>query len=166
MNVHPEKLILDACCGGRSCWNDKNNPFVLFADIRVAEPGHISLRPNHEVRPDVIVDFREMPFENETFSLILFDPPHIFKRNNDGLIAKKYGHLNRDTWKDDIKKGFAECWRVLRDGGILVFKWSETEVKLKEVRTLFPAPPLFGHQTTNKGTFWMCFMKQQGGEGE
>ena len=28
------KPILDACCGGRMFYFDKNNPNVLFADIR------------------------------------------------------------------------------------------------------------------------------------
>ena len=27
--------ILDACCGGRQFWFDKENPNVLFADCRV-----------------------------------------------------------------------------------------------------------------------------------
>ena len=31
-------LILDACCGGRQFWFDKENPNVLFADQRVMEP--------------------------------------------------------------------------------------------------------------------------------
>lgn len=28
------KIILDACCGSRMFWFDKENPWTLFADIR------------------------------------------------------------------------------------------------------------------------------------
>ena len=28
------KIILDACCGSRMFWFDKENPLTLFADIR------------------------------------------------------------------------------------------------------------------------------------
>lgn len=31
------KIILDACCGSRMCWFDKENPLTLFADIRDEE---------------------------------------------------------------------------------------------------------------------------------
>ena len=29
-----DKIILDACCGSRMFWFDKNNPAALFVDIR------------------------------------------------------------------------------------------------------------------------------------
>lgn len=57
---------------------------------------------------------------------------------------KKYGKLNRETWKDDIKKGFDECMRVLKPYGTLVFKWSEGEIKLSEVLKMIDHKPLFG----------------------
>ena len=31
------KIILDACCGSRMSWFDKENPLALFADIRDEE---------------------------------------------------------------------------------------------------------------------------------
>ena len=31
------KIILDACCGSRMFWFDKENPLALFADIRDEE---------------------------------------------------------------------------------------------------------------------------------
>lgn len=163
MSAEP-KLILDACCGGRHCWFDKADSRALFVDIREAAPGHITLRPNHSVAPDRIVDFRSMPFEDNSFSLILFDPPHILKRSTVGIMEKKYGALDRQTWRDDLRAGFTECWRVLRPGGTLVFKWSSAEVPLKEVLSCFSESPLFGHTTTRKGTtHWMVFWKAEQG---
>jgi len=47
-------------------------------------------------------------------------------------------------------QGFAECWRVLRAGGTLVFKWSEVDIHMREIRPLFPALPVVGTVTTKK----------------
>lgn len=154
------KLILDACCGGRMCWFDKAHKNALYIDHREAAKGHVELRPNHEVCPDKIVDFREMPFADNSFKLILFDPPHMLLRNGkEGLMAKKYGFL-RSGWKEDLSKGFSECWRVLDDYGTMIFKWSSSEIKLKEVLLCFNQQPLFGHTTTRSGTtHWLTFMK-------
>lgn len=155
--------ILDACCGGRMCWFDKNHPGTIYADIRRAPKGHISLRPNHNVTPDKIADYRNLPFKNNQFKLVLFDPPHIVRRNGtEGLMVKKYGALDK-SWKEDLSQGFRECWRVLQDYGVLIFKWSSSEIPLKEVLKCFPERPLFGNRSNKKGsTIWCCFMKVGG----
>ncbi len=58
------------------------------------------------------------------------------------------------------EKGFDECWRVLEDYGVLVFKWSEAEISVKRVLSLFSKDPLFGHTTGRAGkTKWFTFMK-------
>ena len=160
--------ILDACCGGRMCWFDKNNLHTLYVDCRRAAPGHVPLRPKHTVQPDELVDFRSMPYSDKAFKLILFDPPHMLKRNGkEGLMAAKYGCLG-EHWEDDIRQGFEECWRVLDDFGTLIFKWSSSEVPLKKVLSLFSHEPLFGHTTTRSGTtHWMTFFKlKEAGEYE
>jgi 23S rRNA G2069 N7-methylase RlmK/C1962 C5-methylase RlmI len=138
---------------------DKNNPDVLFADIR--DESHILCDGRHlHVRPDEIVDFREMPYNDGSFNLVIFDPPHLHKAGSQSWLAKKYGKLDSDTWQEDISKGFNECWRVLSKGGTLIFKWNETQIKLKEVLNCFSQRPIFGHTTThNLKTHWMVFYK-------
>ncbi len=76
-------------------------------------------------------------------------------------FTKRYGRLKKDTWRDEIKKGFDECWRVLEDYGILIFKWNEFDIKKKEVLDVIGKDPLFGHTTNRatKNTHWLCFMK-------
>ena len=75
-------------------------------------------------------------------------------------MAKKYGKLNDYNWKNDLEKGFSECWRVLEDFGILIFKWNERDVSVKEILNIFHKEPLFGHTTGRSGkTKWICFMK-------
>jgi len=80
------------------------------------------------VDPDIIADFRKLPFPDKSFKLIVFDPPHLKRLGQNSWMAKKYGVLDKDTWKEDLRKGFSECWRVLAIHGSLIFKWS-TEQK-------------------------------------
>lgn len=154
------KVILDACCGGKMFWFNKSHPNVLYIDNRVAEVGHNPYRKNHSVKPDIVADFRDMPFEDKSFKLVVFDPPHL-KLSGDQLnSARLYGRLDKNTWRDDLKKGFDECWRVLEDYGVLIFKWHESSIKIKEVLSLFEREPLFGNrQGTKLNTHWLCFMK-------
>ncbi len=60
------------------------------------------------MNPDVEMDFTNMQFVDETFKMVVFDPPHLNKLGENSWMAKKYGVLN-PTWQDDIKKGFDEC---------------------------------------------------------
>jgi len=67
-----------------------------------------------------------------------------------------------DDWREDLAKGFAECFRVLKPGGVLIFKWNETQIKVTEVLALTPHKPLFGHPSGKRqNTHWMTFMKSQ-----
>ena len=161
-------LILDACCGGRQFWFDKNNIDVLFCDSRVMEPTIVGKGIHARVRkclPDKVMDFRNMSIQDKTFRLVVFDPPHLFVGDN-SYTAKSYGSLNKNTWKSDLEKGFSECFRVLKDYGILIFKWCEYDVPLKEILQLTKEKPLFGHPSGKaQKTQWVCFMKKpQGGD--
>lgn len=155
-----DKFILDACCGGRMFWFNKQHPNVLYIDNRIAEKGHRRRCPNHEVQPDKIMDFRSLEITDKSFKLVVWDPPHIATFGKTSDMKKTYGGLNKITWREDLKKGFNECWRVLEDYGILIFKWHEQEIKRKEVLSLFSEIPLFGHPSgSNSLTHWFCFMK-------
>lgn len=155
-----DKFILDAACGGRHFWFNKQHPNTLYIDNRVAEKGHNKHRPQHEVKPDIIMDFRALDFEDKSFKLVVWDPPHRKDLSERSIIRTQYGSLSSITWQGDLKCGFKECFRVLDDYGVLIFKWNESQIKLKEVLRLFPIKPLFGHPTGSKiKTHWMCFMK-------
>lgn len=155
-----KKFILDACCGGRMFWFDKHHPNTLYIDQRIAKKGHRKHRHNHEVKPDIVMDFRELKFPDNKFKLVVWDPPHMKTLGETSDMRKTFGCLNTETWQSDLTRGFKECWRVLEEHGILIFKWCETEINLKEVLKLFPETPLFGHSTGSKEkTKWLCFMK-------
>ena len=160
------KPILDVCCGSKMMWFDRNHPDVVYGDKRsetltVTDRSHgreNGTRTLH-IEPNIMMDFRAIPYPDNTFRLVAFDPPHLERAGNKSWMAAKYGKLS-DNWRDDLRQGFAECFRVLEPAGVLVFKWNETHVKLREVLELTPARPLFGQVSGKQGmTHWLVFMK-------
>ena len=151
------KPIIDVCCGSRMFWFDRKNPKVVFMDNRTEEQTLCDGR-KLEIKPDVVGDFRHIPYPDNTFYLVVFDPPHLLRAGPKSWLAAKYGKLSQD-WKEDLKQGFAECIRVLKPNGTLVFKWNETQIKLSEILHLFCVRPLFGHRRGN--THFLVFMKME-----
>ena len=149
--------ILDASCGSRMIWFDKKHSSTLYMDNRqltvILCDGRIL-----NVHPDIVADFRCMPFADNTFYLVVFDPPHLKSAGRNSWLAKKYGLLS-EKWQEDIRKGFQECMRVLRPAGTLIFKWNEDQVSLKEVLKCFDQRPLFGNRNWRGKTHWLVFMK-------
>lgn len=159
--------ILDACCGGRLWWWQKDHPLAVYMDKRIAEPGSVDSRPNWKCEPDVIADFTRMPFDDEAFRLVLFDPPHVVQKELSGRVTVCYGALDPLTEHDDMRRGLAECWRVLAPGGTLVFKWAGS---LERVEPHFPAVPIVGNriirESSGLGTRWIIFYKPLSGESD
>lgn len=141
-------------------WFDKKNPDVLFLDKREVSPRVMSNGATFSVAPDEVRDFRDLGLPDESYSLVVFDPPHILNAGDKSFLATKYGYLEKDTWKDGITRGFAESFRVLKPDGVLVFKWNEMHIPLKEILALTPIAPLFGHRSGKASkTHWVVFMK-------
>jgi SAM-dependent methyltransferase len=157
--------VLDACCGSRMMWFDRADPRALFIDKRQeTHPMNTTARSAGRnpavIAPDVVASFTAMPFPDESFYVVVFDPPHIKanRAGKSGRFSKIYGVLPND-WTALLRAGFAECFRVLRPHGLLVFKWSEHSYPLRDVLALTPKQPLFGHRTSN-ATHWCVFMKE------
>lgn len=147
-------------------WFDKKDQRALFGDRR-AETITVTDRSHGRqdgtrsltIEPDTIMDFRALPFADGTFKLVAFDPPHVVRAGPRSWLAAKYGKLGAD-WRDDLRAGFSECFRVLQTEGVLVFKWNETQIKVREVLELTPEKPLFGQVSGRGGlTHWLVFMK-------
>ena len=54
----------------------KQDQRVLFGDQRT-ESHVLSDGRALEIKPDVKLDFTKLPFDNNTFKLVVFDPPHL-----------------------------------------------------------------------------------------
>ena len=154
-----EATILDMCCGSRMFWLDKQDSRAVFSDVR-SESHTLCDGRLLNIAPDVIADFRQLPFADCSFAQVVFDPPHLDRAGENGWIRKKYGALNKETWRDDIRAGFTEAFRVLRPLGTLVFKWNETQIPVSQVIALTAQKPTIW-QRTGKGdkTHWILFLK-------
>ena len=154
-----EAKILDACCGSKMFWFEKNHPGVVYMDNRELETVLCDGRTLN-IKPDIIADFRNIPFPDESFHLVVFDPPHLIQAGENSWMAEKYGKLDPENWQETIRGGVCECMRVLKPYGTLVFKWNEEQVKMKEVLDAIEHKPLFGNRRAK--THWLVFMKLKG----
>lgn len=145
-------------------WFDRADERAVFGDIR-SETHTLTDRSSKGgsreliISPDQKIDFRNLPFADDSFHLVIFDPPHLISNGKSGWLAKKYGKLGAD-WRDDIRAGFAECFRVLKPSGTLIFKWNEHEVRVSEILKLTDAKPLIGNRCGKTAkSHWIVFMK-------
>lgn len=150
-------FILDACCGGKMFWYAKHLPFVTYQDIR-RETLELCDGRIYRVEPNHIGDFTHMDFPDKTFTVVIFDPPHLNQVGKNSWLRKKYGSLPKD-WERTICAGFIECFRVLQDDGILVFKWAEEQIPYKSVVRFSPYRPILGDKTGKKR--WTLFLKNE-----
>jgi len=149
------KAIIDACCGSKMFWYNRNHPDAVYMDIRQFEDTLCDGR-KLIIKPDIVGDFKDIPFPDNTFKLAVFDPPHLIRVGDTAWMAKKYGKLPSD-WPQEIRQGFNECMRVLEPHGVLIFKWNEQQITIGEIIKAIGVTPLFGDKRAK--THWMVFMK-------
>lgn len=152
---------------------DPTDQRVLFGDIRHetvvvtdnSPRNRSGVRALH-IHPDVRLDFRTLPFADESFPLVVFDPPHLVQAGPRSWLAARYGKLGAD-WREDLRRGFSEAFRVLRAEGTLIFKWNECQVPLREVLACTDQAPLFGHRSGKRSlTHWLTFLKSTPAQSE
>lgn len=160
--------ILDATTSNKSMWYQKDNPFTVFMDMRkgIFSPQTPNMKTAtikkcgvYKVFPDIQARWQHLPFKDECFDMIVFDPPHI--SGSSAGISQRYGFLTK-TWKYDMSEGLKELFRVLKNEGSFIFKWNEREIQIKEVLNIFPYNPMFGTRTgTSNKTHWIVFIKHR-----
>ena len=161
--------ILDATCGFKGIWYQKNHPFVTFMDMRKGTVGctkntKIKNKRHKYLEPDVVSEWKDAPFPDNSFDMIIFDPPHLLKNkdSSDTNLSLCYGRLDKNNYKTVLKEGMAKLFRILKPEGVFILKWCENSDKVDEIIKLAPYPPLFGSNTKSKGhtqNFWILFIK-------
>jgi hypothetical protein len=156
--------VLDMTAGGRMMWRNKHNPLATFVDRR-RETLTFMDRGNErkiEINPDVMADWSEkggLPFDDEKFDQVIFDPPHLLRAGENSWLRKKYGTLNKDTWQHDLRNGFCEAQRVLKTGHTLLFKWNSDQIELCKVLDLIPNELVVTVQNRHGKTTIILFLK-------
>jgi hypothetical protein len=176
-------MILDAGCGNRAMWQEKNNPDIVFIDIE----------KNLSNKPILFASNTALPFVSETFDTVFFDPP--FKWNCDDHPFFSFPNVQmRNAMYPDIKdnrkvtgyygieryktrtelvsyiyRAEKELRRVLKTDGILWVRWcnmtSMTENHLLGIfndwRKCLTHEVNSSKQTTSDiGSFWFMLMKK------
>lgn len=140
-------------------WYDKQEPHTTYMDIRKAVYTAMD-RGNErkiEIDPDVQADWKYIPFADETFDLVIFDPPHLIRAGKTSWLAKKYGTIDLMGWPNEFYKAFQEIMRVLKPTGTMVFKWNEDQIPIREVFKAFGQQPILGDMKSK--TKWSVFIK-------
>ena len=112
-------------------WFQKSRDDTVYMDNRELEDMLCDGR-KLEIKPDIVADFRSIPFSDNSFKLVVFDPPHLVRVGEKSWLAKKYGHLGSN--------------------------WKEEQIKLSEILKLTDIKPLFGNKRAK--THWLVFIKE------
>lgn len=159
-----DKYILDVTCGMRGIWWQKHQRNTIYCDQRCekheSDYGTVESHRTVDVKPDIIADFTKLPFPNDSFYLVVMDPPHLIGKDN-SWIKKEYGYFDtKSQMLSTICAGIRECMRVLKPHGTFIFKWNEVHVSVREIVDCCGYTPLFGHRSGKKSqTHWLTFMK-------
>ena len=176
-------MILDATAGNRAMWQKKQAEPIIYIDIE----------KRLQRKPTIFADNTNTPFLSKSFSTIFYDPPHSWRSYTSrhsypskALLRSKYpskkstpqyyGWDKYDSRQAIIKHihlAQVEFQRILKDDGLLWFKWSEVELTLRRVLVLFDdwikLMILYISDPTqtagNVQTYWVCLCKKNiGGE--
>jgi len=160
--------ILDATAGSRSIWYQKNHPFVTFMDKRKVDiwdktkNKKFSSTRRIKVDPDVVSEWKDAPFPDEHFDMIIFDPPHLIRKRewSDSSMVTRYGKLYQDNYKQVLQEGIKKLFNILKQEGIFILKWCDTDRSVDEIIKLCPYKPMVGTRTgQGNKNHWILFIK-------
>jgi protein gp37 len=122
----PEPDILDPTCNKRRMWGKSEH---------LKSEKFITMDLNPDVNPDVVGDNTNTPFDDNSFDLIVYDPPHTGdQRKSKTDFASKYGigisTKNPETGKwgnlfHTYEPFLKEAKRILRSEAILLVKLAD-----------------------------------------
>ncbi len=113
-------MMLDVTAGNRMLWPNKNPPNTVFMDKEVG------LR----VAPDIFGAWNSLPFRDDSFDCIMFDPPHLMYMGPNSMHRDPGGQSWWGLgWKNrmDLVRTLVTAQREFsRVGKRLLFKWGES----------------------------------------
>ena len=63
------------------------------------------------------------------------------------------------AWPNEFHKAFSEIMRVMKPTGVMIFKWNEDQIPIKEVLRAFGQQPILGDMRSK--TKWSVFIKPE-----
>jgi hypothetical protein len=165
MTTTPRR-VLDACCGSRMFWFDRQHQDAVYLDKR-QESHTLTDRSSAGGARELVISRTwwatsptcpSMTDRSRSSCSIL--PTSLATERRDGWPRNT--DRSGGNWRDDIRAGFSECFRVLRPDGTFIFKWNEHSITVSEVLSLTPHKPLFGNRCGKTAkSHWIVFMKDR-----
>ena len=114
-------MMLDVTAGNRMLWPNKNPPNTVFLDkeTKLAFP------------PDVFGAWSFLPFRDDAFNCIMFDPPHLIfmgpkSKHRDPKDKKNWWGINWPNRTSLLRSIISAQREFARVGKRLIFKWGES----------------------------------------
>jgi len=122
-------MILDACCGGKTMYQgwDKNlGDQLISIDIRKLPArkwvgGEGWKRNMPPIEPTIQADMNYLPFREQMFDAIIFDPPHL-QTNIKAFMGELYGGWTKTEARKIMVAVNSEFARVLKPQGLILMK--------------------------------------------
>ena len=131
------KPVLDATAGNRHMWVNKKPDNVVFLDKEL----------NLRIPPHIFATWRYLPFRDDSFHCVIFDPPHVFSvtsQFNRDPKARPHGQNKIPGWYGAFKSRRDATIQIIhaqrefsRVASRMCFKWNEASMKLWNVLGLF-----------------------------
>jgi hypothetical protein len=159
-------VILDATAGNRHIWGKNKYPEgVVFFDKET----------NLKIPADVIGTWDKLPFPDNSFDCIIFDPPHVthFSETSIHLNPKEDGKVWGCWWggfkgKNHMVREIYKAQREFsRVSSRLCLKWNDNGVGVDPILTLFDRWKLVwlqryrsNHYQGKSSTFWVKLVRR------
>ena len=173
-SIKPNATVLDVTAGNRRMWGKRwNNPHVIFLD-KV---------PGLRIQPDVVGVWEALPFPDDSFQLIVFDPNYYTRTGTPAPLWYRIHHgdpLERDgSWwgkpfntYHEMCTTFVKAAREFRRvAPRMVMKWTDSQHPLPKVLTLFLPYwiPLYTKKVTTGSfkknatgsTYWVSLIRKE-----
>jgi len=166
-------MILDATCGPKGMYHGLTRQFtteeIIFIDVRKGTFTSINYPDKSvTVQPDILADDRHLPFRDNTFTLIIFDPPH-GQYSMKSYLGPRFGGLTSRELRYLFIYANIEFHRVLKTPGYLLIKCVDSDdydYKVKRAFTNFKLLldikyPSQAHTKGSKtNTHWLLYVKR------
>lgn len=98
------KTALDATYGNGNFWNGTAHVKVTGVDL------------NEHRAPDGKADFRDLPYDDESYDVVLLDPPHLADAGEESIMGQRFGTYAGHNLEQAVRDGAREAYRVSRLG--------------------------------------------------
>jgi hypothetical protein len=94
------RTALDTTYGNGAFWDGSAHVEVTAHDANPARA------------PGGVEDFTKLTYADDSFDVVLFDPPHVADAGADSVMGQRYGTYSGDQLQQAIVAGTGEAWRV------------------------------------------------------